>query len=224
MTQHDLIRKLILDLANGSSNSLVIIGSAGLGKTETAFEVLKGLNYKENEHFKYLANYITPRGFIELLREINKLKPPRILILDDIEQTLKNPQTISLLKGGLWEADGKRRIIWRTNREKIEFEFQGKVIIILNYINSQNPFVKSLIDRSSFYEIKLTNQEIGQLILERAKKPYEGISAPKREEIARYLFQVGNGSKKFSLRLLPIAFNYFKSSPHHWQQLISTRL
>jgi len=224
MTQHQIVKHLIFDLVNGYSNSFVVLGTAGQGKTEIAFETLKEMGFKEKEHFKYVANYITPRGLIDLLQEVNNLKPPKILILDDISTTLRNVQSIELLKGALWEADNKRRIVWKTHRDNIEFEFQGKIIIILNYLNSENPLIASLIDRSSFYEIKLTNQEIQELILERAQKPYRGIPTAKRLEVAKYIVQVGNGSKKLSLRLLPLAFGYFRSSPNHWQELIKTRL
>lgn len=224
MTKHQIVKKLIEDLVVGYSNSFIILGTAGQGKTEVAFETLKELGFQEKEHFKYVANYITPRGLIDLLQEVNNLKPPKILILDDISTTLRNVQSIELLKGGLWEANGKRRIIWKTHRENIEFEFQGKIIIILNYLNAENPLIASLIDRSSFYEIKLTNQEIRELILEKAKKPFANIPAQKRQEIAQYVCQVGNNSKKFSLRLLPIAFSYFRSSPNHYKDLILSRL
>lgn len=224
MNQHILIKKLIEDLIKGYSHSLVILGSAGLGKTEITFETLTEMGYKEKEHFRYLANYITPRGLLDLLQEINELKPPKILVLDDIDQTLANYQSVSLLKGALWTAGNKRRIIWKTHRDNIEFEFQGKVIIILNYVNAENPFIKSLIDRSSFCELKLTNQEIGNLILERAKLPFLDIPFQKRKELAEFLVERGSKSPKFSLRLLPITFGYFKSSPNHYKDLILSRL
>jgi len=218
MTSHEIIKRYIDNLQY--SHSLVLIGSAGLGKTEVVFSSLKSSGYTEKVHFKYLANYISPKGFVELLKEINELKPPRILILDDIETTLKNPLIVSLLKGCLWEADGKRRVIWKTNRESIEFEFLGKIIIILNYLSLENPQIVSLVDRCSHFEIKLTKEEITQLLLIRAKRPFANIPLNKREEIAKFVIRNGYNSKKFSLRILPKAYHYFLGSPNHWQELL----
>ncbi len=224
MKPHELLQKLITDIAKGYSNSLFIIGNGGMGKTEAVSQGLNSLGYKEKENYIYLSNYTTPRGLISLLQEVNKLQPPRLLIMDDISNSLRNPIVVEILKSCLWEFNGKRRIIWKTHRDNIEFEFQGKIIIILNYLNAENPLIASLIDRSSFYEIKLTHQEVRELILERAKKPFANIPAQKREEIAKYICQVGINSKKFSLRLLPISFSYYLSSPHHYKNLILSRL
>ena len=62
------------------------------------------------------------------------------------------------------------------------------------------------------------------LIHTKDKQPFSGIAVSKRIEIAEYLVRSANGSKKFSLRLLPLAFGYFRSSPNHWQQLLNSRL
>lgn len=220
MTQYEVLQKLVNNLAKGYSHSLIVVGNAGIGKTETTISTLKTLGYKEREHYLYLANYITPAGFLDVLEETNKLKNPKVLLLDDIENTLKNPAVIGLLKGALWEAGGKRRVFWRTNQKQIEFEFFGKVIILLNYFNIQNPIINSLKDRADYFEIEVSSSELGQMVLEIARQPHAHIPLSKRTEIAQFVVENGLKSPHFSLRTLSKAFNYFLSSPNHWKELL----
>jgi len=84
--------------------------------------------------------------------------------------------------------------------------------------------MNALKDRSMFYEIKLTNEELCELMAERSKVSYEQIPLQQREKIAQFLQKVGNGSKKLSLRLLPKAYQMYMVSPNHWQQLIMKEL
>ena len=174
---------------------------------------------------KYIPNYITPKGLVRELKQVNELEYPKILILDDVEDTLKDIQSVGVLKGALWATpDGKRRVSWITSKGSIKFCFTGKIIFLLNYFNYKNSIMNALKDRSMFYEMKLTNEELCELIKERSKANYEQISLQQREKIAQFIQKVGNGSKKFSLRLLPKAYQMYMVSPNHWQELIMREL
>ena len=225
MKQHEILKKFIKVLVKSKTHSLITVSPAGYGKTETTLNFLKEMNLIENRHFKYIPNYITPKGLVEELEQVNKLEYPKILILDDVEDTLRDIQSVGVLKGALWATpDGSRRVSWITSKESKKFCFTGKIIFLLNYFNYKNSVMNALKDRSMFYEMKLTNEELCELMEERSKAPYEQIPIQQREKIAQFIQKVGNGSKKLSLRLLPKAYQMYMVSPNHWQQLISKEL
>jgi len=225
MKQHEILKKFIKVLVKSNTHSLIAVSPAGYGKTETTLEFLKEMNLIEDRHFKYIPNYITPKGLVGELEQVNKLEYPKILVLDDVEDTLKDIQSVGVLKGALWATpDGKRRVSWITSRESKKFCFTGKIIFLLNYFNYKNSVMNALKDRSMFYEIKLTNEELCELMAERSKVNYEQIPLQQREKIAQFLQKVGNGSKKLSLRLLPKAYQMYMVSPNHWQDLIIKEL
>ncbi len=223
MTQHEILKRYILGLSKGLENSLVVVSPAGFGKTETTLETLTELGYQEGTHFKYIQNYITPLELFLLLEEVNKLEEPRILVLDDIEDTLTNPRAVGLLKGALWGFEGHRKVGWWSGTYRIkekEIEFTGRIIFLLNKLNTKNPIVNSLKDRSLFFELRLTISDIFELMKQRAELEYQGIPRNKRLEIVDFLYEVGRNSKNLSLRTLPKAFNLYILSPNSYQTLL----
>ena len=218
---HEIMKKYLIGICKGYSNSLVVCSPAGYGKTELTLSTLKELGLEENEHYKYISNYITPVELYLLLEEVNQLKEPRILVLDDVEDTLTNQRSIGLLKGALWASGGKRIVGWRSGSYRIknkEIEFEGKVIMLLNQFNSKNPLLNALKDRSFYYEIKLEPFEIIELIKERAKLPYLNSSYIQRRKVVELLEKLKQND--LTLRSYPQAMNLFLLAPNHYQELI----
>ena len=227
MKQHEILQKYITGLTKGYTNSLIICSPAGYGKTETTIETLKKMRLKEGTHYLYINNYITPVELYIKLGEVNALQPPKLLIMDDVEDTLRNPRAVGLLKGALWEANGKRKVNWNSGTYKIknkEIEFEGRIIFLLNQLNQKNPIIRALKDRGFYYEMELTNQDMMKLMEERAKVPYQNIPYNKRKEIIQYLQQIASKNPNISLRLLPKAYNLYLLSPNHYKLLISKLL
>lgn len=225
MKQHEILKRFITILVKSDTHSLIVVSPAGYGKTETTLNSLKEMNLIEGRHFKYVPNYITPKGLVEELEQANALADPKLLILDDVEDTLRNIRAVGVLKGALWATpNGKRKVSWITSKEKREFYFTGKVIFLLNQFNFEGSIMNALKDRSMFYSIELTNEELCELMAKRSKVDYEKIPLQQREKIAQFLQKVGNGSKKLSLRLLPKAYQMYLVSPNHWQELIIREL
>jgi len=223
LKQHQILRKYIEGIVQGYSNSLIITSPAGYGKTETTLSTLRELGLEEGEHYKYISNYITPVELYLLLEEVNQLKEPRILVLDDVEDTLTSQRSIGLLKGALWASGGKRIVGWRSGTYRIknkEIEFTGRIIFLLNQINKKSAIVRALIDRGLFFEMKLTLQDMLELMRQRAELPYLDIPYNKRIEIVQFLQRSANNNLNITLRLLPKAYNLFLLSPNHWQKLV----
>ena len=222
MKKHYLLGKYIEGLIKGYANSLIVESSAGLGKSETTINALKRAGLKKDEHYIYITNYLTPKALVGLLEATNKLSSPRILVIDEAEHAFGDLDIVGILKSALWEVGGERKVYWITSKEHIEFNFNGKIIFILNKINKKSEVVNAVIDRSLFYKISFTEQEIKELIIERAKQPYLATSYQQRMRVATFLSKTSTG--KLTLRTFPKVLNLMLLSPNHWEELSSTLL
>lgn len=223
MKQHKILKKFIIGLSKGYSDSLIVVSKAGLGKTETTLNTIKELGYTEGKHYIYLNNYLTSKALVRELEAVNELEKPKLLILDDVEDTLNNLRSVGVLKGALWGTiTGERKVCWITDRERIEFNFEGRIIFLLNKLDKKNPIVQALRDRGFYYELEMSNKEIMSLMEKRSEKKYYNIPQIQRKKIVEYLRKVGGTSSGVSLRLLPKAYNCFLLSPHHWKSLVKT--
>ena len=216
--QHRILENYIKGVVNGLSDNLIVIGQPGIGKTEITFNILQKFNLIEKQHYLYIQNYITPKALVEKLEEVNNLQAPKILIIDDGEDTLRNTQSIGVLKGAMWIAGNQRRVNWITTREKVEFDFTGKIIFLLNQFNKKNAPLNALKDRSLYFEMSLSPNEIKNLIIEKAKKSYHNTSYHQRMKVVNFLSQYTN-NPNMSLRTYPQALNLMILSPSHWREL-----
>jgi hypothetical protein len=226
LNKHNIITKFCDGLNKGLANSLLIVGSGGLGKTETTLTALKNLQLEKDKHFKYLNTHSSPLEFYNTLDKINDLEEPRILILDDCEEFINDRKILSILRSALWGGlDNKRIVCWNSPKvEKTSFEFTGRIIFLLNKLNLKNNLIGALISRGLYYHLELSNREIINLIKEKAKKPYKNITFKQRIKIVNYLEEIGRNSDKLNLRTLSQAYNLFILSPNHFQTLIAELL
>lgn len=224
MKAHKILQNFITGLGKGYANSLIVVSKAGLGKTETTIRTLHQMGFEENKHYRYISNYVTPVELYNLLQEINDLKEPRLLVLDDIEEVLRNVRSIGILKSALWETpNGKRKVCWLSGTYRVdtkEFDFKGRIIFLLNELKRENVLIQALKDRGFYYEFDLNPSEKLELIKIRAEVPYHDIPISKRREIVDFLVKNGNGSDSLTLRILPKAYNLYLISPNHYQTLL----
>jgi len=228
LKQHDILRKFVLGVKMELSNSLIVIGEAGTGKTETILNSLKELKLKEDEHYKFINNYSSPLELYNIVKSVNDLKSPKILVIDDGEEILNSSRSVGILRSALWSTpDGKRKVCWHSTSPKIEsqvFEFTGRIIFLVNKLNLKNSLIKALVSRGLFYHIELSNKELIELIRERSKEKYKDLTFGQRKSIVNYIEKISKHSDKLTLRTLTQAYNLFILSPNHWQELLSKTL
>lgn len=221
MEQYEILKKLINALIQSENqHSLLVIGKPGIGKTSTTLATMEQLGFKEGENYLYWNNYITPMEFYNLLQEVNELENPKILILDDIEETLKSQRILGLLKGALWSVGNRRIVSWLSGTSKIKesrIDFKGKIIFILNYLQLQNPFIQAVIDRSFFYEMKLKKCEMIEMMKKEIEKPQYQISRKQKNKILNIIQQIDE--KKLSLRTLQQLYNLCLTTPAHFEKV-----
>lgn len=226
ISKHQIIHKFTEGLTKDLSNSFVLVGSAGIGKTYTVLSSLKSLRLKENQHFQYLNNYSSPLEFYHILKRMNDLQNPRLLILDDCEEFLNNQRITGMLRSALWAGtNGKRIINWNSPRaETTSFEFTGKIIFLINSLNLKNGLIRALVSRGFYYHLLISNEEKIALMKEQVKKPYKKLTLKDRQKVMNYLAQQGRHSEKLTLRSLSQAYALYILSPNHFQELIKELL
>ncbi|MFW6173471.1 MAG: LAGLIDADG family homing endonuclease, partial [Elusimicrobiota bacterium] len=142
---------------------------------------------QETKDFIYKSGYTTPLSLYQFLYN-NKDK---LIVLDDIEGIFKDSTALSILKGALWDIDGKRLVQYDTTSNKISapstFEFTGRLIILCNKIpNEDDMSVNAMLSRTNHYRISFTYNQKMKLIKLILKK-HKDLSDKQRKEVLRII-------------------------------------
>ena len=137
----------------------LMLGEGGLGKTILTLNSVK-VNFK-TEDWEYSCGYITPLALYEFLY-LNRNK--KVIILDDVEGIFNNHLALSIIKGALWESDGKRICQYSSKSEKAtmpeKFVMNAKIIVLCNHIPRENNIsTRATLSRVLNYKMNLTFSE-----------------------------------------------------------------
>jgi hypothetical protein len=140
-------------------DGFLMSGEGGLGKTILAISSVKQ-NFKTDE-WEYTNGYITPLALYEFLY-LNRNK--KVIIIDDIEGVFNNKLSLSILKGALWDSEGKRICQYSSKSDKAQmpekFVMNAKIIILCNDIPKENDIsTRAMLSRMILYRMKLTFEE-----------------------------------------------------------------
>jgi len=86
-----------------------------------------------------------------------------------MEKLFTNDIAIDLLRSALWEADGKRKISYKTTSDRLgnypdEFIYNGKIIWLINTIKGKlNESLKALISRTISYDFVYSFDELMEM-------------------------------------------------------------
>lgn len=157
----DFIGQFISMIGKKQTNSLILTGDPGLGKSYSVVKNLEKLGLKEivldnKGDFIVIKGFSTPRYLYETLYNYNG----KVIIFDDADDVHKDDRGSNLLKAAL--DNGKRILNWgkRTSEDDTiptRFEFTGRCIFISNLSIKQFP--QALLSRSYCVDLTLTTQE-----------------------------------------------------------------
>lgn len=228
LQQHDLLREYIRVLISGDTNSLIVKGEGGLGKSFTFTDELEKQGLEENVHYLYISGHITPLELYETLNKVNLLEYPKLALFDDIDALLTNTISVALLKACLWEVKGKRVVSYKSSRKKEApqaFDFKGKVAMILNDLKQEAQLGKPLLDRAMVFEMSMTAEETVAYIEKVLNGPDFNPDIPLVERLEiwkRIKFFATN--PRFSMRTLVRAFAFYRYSKENWFSLFLSSL
>lgn len=208
----EAIKYYTAQVAYGISNSLVVSGAAGLGKTTEVENILNELRVE----FIPVSGDITTSGLYEILFQ----NRDKLLVFDDMDSVYKSEESINILKAVL-DTKKKRKVsrILKSHfdsfnmsdeeiQEKYEetgtlpkqFEFTGRVIFITNKPGDEiNP---ALISRSLFVDLNPGFDEVIDRINKIKPKIKPNISSDIKNEVVDFMiFMAKNYELKFPLNL-----------------------
>ena len=141
------------------SNSLIISGNSGLGKT---YRVIKKLKETNTDYF-LVKGFATARALYDTMyRNRNKL-----IVFDDCDSILEDKVAINLLKGALDSYD-ERVVSWLSKTKDksipLQFDFQGQIIFVSNLPLAK--FDKAMKSRALTIDVFMTAEEKYDLMLE----------------------------------------------------------
>jgi len=165
-------------------NSVIVTGSAGVGKTHTVTDELNRRGLQKDRDYVILKSKTSPLGLYMTLF----LHHDKIIILDDMDDALKNDDCASILKAAL-DSYEDREISWSSKRmvnvvgatpdtrRQVEndardalrngetdvqlpnrFMFKGHVIFISNL--SSDKFDKAVMSRSMKIDLTMSDKQV----------------------------------------------------------------
>jgi len=220
-------------VAQGDQASVIVCGPGGLGKSHTVVQALKnkgftdisvaddfedGVRINSRKSFTVVKGYSTAKGLYRALYE-NK---DGVLVFDDCDSVLKDPVSVSLLKGAL-DSYSRRVISWRADFKDDElpnsFLFNGRVVFISNM--SSSALDQAIITRSLCVDLSMTTaqkvERMQHLLTDAGFMPdYE--QSHKRDAM-QLIATVQDDVKELSLRTLIQCVKIRKANSRNWSEL-----
>lgn len=209
-------------VANEHHDALMVKADPGIGKSYQ----LRNIVLPEElgtEGFAFSSGYCPPFQFYKKLYEVEQDPEKEVLVLDDIEGLINNKKALAILKQATWSETDERWVEWNSSQSKLQnkdgedipskFKFTGRLIMVFNEVDNDDPIVNSLIDRCFYYELEFSYEQRVKLIQAVAEKGTQehDISQEERLEIAEWLKDVTSpATKDFNLRTLMTAFNIYE--------------
>jgi len=205
-----------IQVARGRSNSLIVTGQSGLGKTRVVMDTIESLGMVKDVHYYHAKGTATTAGLYEILFKNRKI----LIIFDDCDDVLKEADSVSLLSASLdtYETREVSRLVRgyfdsttmsdkeiqeeyeKTGKLPNRFEFTGEVIFISNL--PEEKFDKKLLSRCLHVDVHLSKKEVVDRMKEIMKKLTPDVEMEKKLEALDYLvFLISNYPTKFDLNI-----------------------
>ena len=150
------LEQLIDMVIVGGSNSLIVTGPGGLGKTFTVTNRLTMAGLKEDDDYAIIRGYSTPKSLYRALYENQE----KLVVFDDCDSVLEHATSLNILKGAL-DSYALRNISWLTERSDESlpdsFDFRGSIIFISN--KEINEIAQPILSRALFVDLAMTAAE-----------------------------------------------------------------
>ncbi len=196
---NDLLKCL---LQTKQYEGLIFTGEGGIGKTILTISSIKE-NLKADE-WEYSNGYTTPLSLYEFFYS-NRNK--KVIILDDIEGVFNNKLSLAILKGALWDSDGKRICHYSSKSDKAtmpeQFVMNAKIIILCNHIPKENDSsTRAMISRTIFYKMGFSFEQKMRICKTFISEDKELLEKDKKKVLDILCEEVSEATKDFNFRTL----------------------
>lgn len=225
------LQRYIEFIIDKKANALILCGPPGMSKTYTTRRTFyfKGL--------KPRVDYVIEKGSTlglastySLLYENRK----RILVLDDFDTPLSDPDTVNLLKA---ITDTYTKRIVSLPREKVlgqggageeeitikapdKFEFKGQVIIITNLKKSQ--IDPALLSRAPAYEVNFDTKTVLDSLTKLMKYSNPQVDMKYKREVYEYILKLYSRDRNINVnyRAWSSAVDARYGNPEGWKEMV----
>ena len=212
--EFDTAKHLLLLTLKGHSTATILTGEGGIGKTYLTVETVK--QELKSDEWEYRSGFTTPLAFYKFLYTHRNSK---LLIIDDVEGLFDNPKSITILKGALWDTNGKRLVYYDTTSEKAEdvphvFELRSRLIILCNRIPNANDInVSALLSRAVAYELKFSHEQ-KQRIMRGILDARKGLSKRVKDTVVEIIeAETSVATRDFNIRTMERLIAFVRYSP-----------
>lgn len=221
-------------VADGITKSMIVSGSAGIGKS---FGIKKILDDHTSEYL-FIKGYVRPTAIFKLLYE-NRFNN-QVLIFDDADSIFFDETGLNLLKGAL-ELSNTRTISWLSEKTFSDidgmeipktFEYCGTIIFLTNLNfneliekgNKISPHLEALRSRSIYFDMKMRSKRevlsrIKQVVAESGILSDIGLNHAIQKDLMQYLTDNMDRTIELSLRTVEKLSALYKASPKNWRSL-----
>lgn len=228
----EFLEKAVAMVASGVQPSVVVSGAGGLGKTYTVKKTLKdfGLNdvsgadaevdYSKDSSFIMVKGFSTAKNLYRTLYNNNG----SVIVLDDIDNILKDNNAVNILKACLDSYD-RRIVTWGAEiRSKDDdlpqtFEFTGSIIFITN----MNPekIDQAIRSRSLMIDVSMTIPETIDRMAEiiKVRSFYPEYSMDAKKDALVFIDKMKYKAKELSLRTLITICKIRNEFPSEWEDM-----
>lgn len=210
--EFDIPKQLIKVLLNTNEHyGIIFRGEGGVGKTVLTMNEVKK-NLKPDE-WEYHNGYTTPLSLYQFLYQHRDKK---LLVLDDIEGIFTNKNSLAILKGALWDTDGKRMVQYNTTSRRNDgipnqFFIKAKIIILCNKLPNQNDIsMRAVMSRTISFPVNFSYEQKKDICFQIIDS-HEEIPPPNRGVAKKILEEnTSIATKDFNFRTLQKLLAFIK--------------
>jgi len=221
------LKEYITHIVNKRGHALIICGPPGMSKTYTVRRTLYFAGLKPR------VDYSIEKGAsLSLIATYDLLykNRKRLLVLDDFDTPLTNPDTVNLLKSITDSYD--KRILSLPKEDKMQskgeveksaspskFEYKGQLIIITNL--TMDKIDPALLSRAPAFEVKFEGKEIIKALEDLLIYVNPDVPMEVKEEVYAYILDLYKKDKniKITFRAMKSAVDARTGAPHAWKEM-----
>lgn len=220
-----LIRDRVRSVVFRYNTGFFLHGPGGAGKTFVVRGELESLGTRWMLH----NSAMTAAGLFDMLHDL----PEHTHLFEDMEPLFKDRDAVGYLRSATWgDSNMQNRIVTRTiNKKRVEFNFNGGIIILSNLPLGEIATLKALGTRLNPAEFNLTYAEKRALMWRIAEAGKFGLPPDRCVEVCEYIvfYSKSIGNRSLDLRLLDNAFGdrlmYDRGeSQTNWKDLVASRI
>lgn len=223
------LQNFIKFVIKGKAPAMILCGPPGMSKTYIV---------RRTFHFQKLVpgkDYVLEKGSLLELPSVYDLlyfNRERILVLDDFDKPLRNPDVIDMLKA---ITDSYERRILSFPKEDVfvrggeivrkapsKFDYKGKLLIITNMTKSQ--IDRALLSRAPAFEVHHDTKEVIESFEKLIKfiKPHVNIEL--KREVLDYILELyaKHPNLKIEFRMFVSAIDARVGNPEFWKEMTET--